>query len=323
MRAAHRTHPLNRHNRITALPSLGAALLGLLLLLPTACSSGSESVTEPVPTGAPSTSAALATAAATATPSQTPFATSVVASPSPGVTVSPSPSPMQLFDPEVGIPEGEIQIYTPGPLSRLASPFRLIGNLEPGPGYRVYIELLGEDGRTLTSMIIRALPPGGMVRTDFVASIEFEIDALAEAARLVVSVHDEANRVSALASVDVILLAEGVTLNNPYQDAYESIIIQKPDAKASIEGGSLIVTGLARPRENDILRVELIDARGAVVASRLALVVVPDGEQYGLFAVEVPYEVQESTPVLLVVREEGTEYPGPVHLSSTEITLNP
>ncbi|MDH3942910.1 MAG: hypothetical protein OEV06_02295 [Anaerolineae bacterium] len=297
-------------------------ILIALLLVFTACTPEDG----PAATLLPDPASPFPTLEASATAPQaapTAAATSLLASPDPDLALSPTVTPVQLIDPDLEIPEAEIQIYVPGPLSRLTSPFRLIGNLEPGPDYQVYIEMIGEDGRTLVRKIIRALPPGGEIRTDFISVMEFEIDALAESARIIVGVDDEYGRRRALASVGVILLSDGVTLTNPYTDTLENIVIQQPDPNVMVQGERLIVTGVARPQNDDVLVVELIDRRGVVVATGLAPVVVPEGEQYGFFAAEIPYQVEEPIWVLVVVRERGVKIPGPVHLSSIEMVISP
>ena len=295
-------------------------------LLPQITSSG-ESVSSVVPTvqesATPDLSAASSAATISAIDSLTPSITNVIASPSPGVTVLPSETAIPLVDPDTVIPEGEIQIYIPGELSRVRSPIKFVANLQPSPNNTVLIELIGEDGRTLTRKIISAFPPGRMKRTNALTEIAFEIEGVAEAARLVVTVKDEYNRIRAIASVNLVLLSTGITQTNPYIDRFENIVIQHPSANVMILGPALIVTGIARTQSDKLLIVELIDREGTIIAFGLATVVTQAGEEYGFFAAELEYEVEEPTWVLIVVRESGDRISGLVHLSSIEMVISP
>lgn len=253
----------------------------------------------------------------------TPSITNVLAIPEPGVIITPTSIPIPLFLPELDIPEAEVQIYVPGELSRVTSPIRFVANLAPSTNYRVLIELLGEDGRTLTRKIIYALPPGGATRTNAVTEIEFEIDGLAEAARLIVSVDDEYGRVRALSSVNLVLLSTGITQLNAYTDTFESIVIQQPSANVMVQGDKLVITGLARTQSERFLSIDLLNRMGEVIAFGLATVVTSEGEEYGFFAVEIAFQVEQPTWVLIVVRETGNKIPGTIHLSSLEMVISP
>ncbi|MEK6256839.1 MAG: hypothetical protein N2C13_05925 [Chloroflexota bacterium] len=266
-----------------------------------------------------------ATASMTRTPTATltPAGTSVVASPNPGETLTPTETPASLVDPDGVRPEGEIQIYVPGELSRLISPFRFVANVEPSPNHTVLIELLGEDGRLLTRKYPLAFPPRGFSRTNAVTEINFEIDGLAEAGRLVVSVEDEYGRVHALASVNVILLSTGKTQMNPYIDRLENIIVQQPSANVMVQGTSLIVTGLARTQSENLLLIELIDREGKVITFGFAAVVTAEGEDYGFFALELSYAVEDPIWVMIRVQENGVRIPGPIHISTIEMVISP
>jgi hypothetical protein len=253
----------------------------------------------------------------------TPSSTSVLASPDPGVIIQPTSIPIPLILPELEIPEGEIQIYVPGELSRVTSPFRFVANLEPSPNYSVLIELIGEDGALLARKNIYALPPISTTRTNAITEIDFEIDGVAEAARLVVSVDDEYGRVRAVASVSLVLLSSGITQMNPYRDIFENIIIEQPSANFMVQGEKLIITGLARTQSDRFLSVELINREGEVVAFGIATMITPEGAEYGFFAAEIAYLVEEPIWVLVVVSETGDTILGTVHLSSIEMVISP
>ena len=221
-----------------------------------------------------------------------------------------------------GIPIAAIQILRPGPMSLLTSPFLLQTNLLPEAGGHVQVELLGEDGRLLMRKIQSYNQSPG-ARLDIPFEVNFEISAVAETARLQVSVVDEHGRNRALASIDLLLLSLGEPSQNPPGDLLESIVIQEPKANALVQGGMLRVSGLARPRSDLPLMIELHADDGKIVGTRQVAVDHSAGGQYGTFSIDVPYSVPSPAPVRLVVWERGAQIPGTVHLSSLEVLLSP
>jgi hypothetical protein len=215
-----------------------------------------------------------------------------------------------------------IQFLLPGPLSKLTSPFLMQASVPPGPNGVVRIELLGEDGRLLMREVKRYdTPPGARVTLG--AEITFEITAAAETGRLQISVEDDHDQVMALASVDLILLSLGPPDANPAGDQLEEIVIKEPSANALIQGGTVRVAGLARPRSPLPLRIELKSAEGKIVGSRQVSVEPTTGGDHGSFVVDVPYTVESPTRVRLSVWEIGERPPGVVHLSSLEVMISP
>ena len=185
------------------------------------------------------------------------------------------------------------------------------------------VELFGENKRLLyrNIRVVNFVPVGAWALLAF--DIEYEISAAAEAGRLVLSVDDEYGRTVALNSVPLVLLSIGEADIVPPRDVLAPIILQQPRKKALIQGGSVIVSGLARPNGDQPIQVRLITQKGAEVGSRLAAIG-PLGEGgYGSFSVEVPYSVSQATTVLLVVTIGGEEISDIIHLSSRDIVLSP
>lgn len=192
----------------------------------------------------------------------------------------------------------------------------------PGESGRVQIELLGEDGRVLMREIkIYNSPPGARVTMGM--EVSFEITAAAELGRIQISTADENGRTSALASSDMILLSVGEADYTPAGDNFEIIVIQQPRPKALIQGGTMRVSGLASPRSERPLMIELHTKEGKIVGTRQVAVESSDTGQYGNFAIDVPYDISAPTQVRLVVWEAGDRIPGIVHLSSLEVLLSP
>lgn len=269
------------------------------------------------PTDQPAPSATLSpTVAATRRPSATPTVSPTGPSPTP---YTPPPSPTST--PTPAIPNAEIEIRNLGPLARVTSPLHVYLYMKPGAGGKVLIELLGEDQRMLYREIRKIdFAPIGAWAT-FTLDIDYEV-AVAEAGRLKISVADDFGRTVALNSVPLILLSVGDSDIVPPQDVLAPIIIRQPKKKALIQGGKLVVSGLARP-EGGPLMIKLLTTKGNEVGFRLAEVGAPGEGGYGEFAIEVPYSVSEPTPALLVVLEGGESLADVIHLSSLEVLLSP
>jgi hypothetical protein len=194
--------------------------------------------------------------------------------------------------------------------------------MKPGAGGRVRIELLGEDNRILYREIrkIDFVPTGAWAT--FTVDFDYEIETN-EAGRLKISVDDDAGRTVALNSVPLILLSLGEADIVPPRDVLAPIIVRQPRKKALIQGGMLVVSGLARLEGGNLLAVKLVTAKGSQVGFRLAEVQGASPGGYGEFAVEVPYTVSEPTLALLIVQEGGASLDDIIHLTSFEVLLSP
>jgi len=222
----------------------------------------------------------------------------------------------------LGIPYGRIQIISPGPLSKVTSPFLMKAFLVPGATGVVKMELLGEDGRLLMREIrVYDIPAGVQVTVGL--EMKFEISAVAETGRVQVSVEDEYKRTVALSSVDVVLMSLGEADLNPPGDLLEDIVIQEPAPNALIQGGTMRVSGLARKRTQQPLMIELQTSDGKIVGTRQVAVNGSSDGHHGTFMIDVPYMINTPTKARLVVWESGEHIPGIAHLSSLEVLLSP
>jgi hypothetical protein len=181
--------------------------------------------------------------------------------------------------------------------------------------------LFGEDGRLMVRKVLSFSL--GTRPVFLVNDIEFEIAAVAETGRLSLSVDDIYGRTTELASVGLILLSSGETDLNPHGDYLAPLVFASPEAGDEIEGGSLVISGLARPENDNPLKIELLDRDGTIVGERLVAVATGPPDEHRPFATEITYRVDKRTPVLLVVKERGDRVPGTVHLTSMELILNP
>jgi hypothetical protein len=262
-----------------------------------------------------SPTAELVALASTLTPTQIPDSAS--ATPAPGrATRTPT------FTPTLSIPEAQIQIRQPGPLSKVTSPINVYGNLKPGSTGRVRLELLGEGGRLLVRKLMNYRTDIGHLGLS--EEVDYEISAVAEAGRLQISTYDQYGRMEELTSVDLILLSMGEADLNPPGPLTEPIIIQEPLPNKLIQGGKVLISGLARVSSDQPLLIELIAANGSVVGYRQAGVTVDPAGGYTPFMIEVPYQISEPTWVRLTVKEMSSgRIEGVIQLTSLEVLLSP
>src|SRR5512134_1054056 len=185
---------------------LFASLLGLLA----ACAAPTAS---PIPTAYPPeylpTVIAMTAEAANVLGTQVALALTppVLPSNTPRPTLSPTPRATFTQTTIPGHEPAAIQIFAPGPMSKVISPITLRMNIIAGESEKVQIDLYGEDGRLLTRNV-KKVPKSGK-GVDQQIKIPFEIRATAEVGRLTVSTLDKAGRIQYLNSVHVLLLSSG------------------------------------------------------------------------------------------------------------------
>lgn len=235
---------------------------------------------------------------------------------------APTQAPTLAVAPPGEFPFGRIQFLSPGPISVVTSPFLMRAYFLPGANGVARIELLGEDGRLLMREVRNYQVQRG-ARITMGLDVEFEIPGAAEIGRLQITLEDEFDRVMAVGSVDLLLLSAGQADLNPAGDLQEAIVIQEPSPNGLIQGGTLRVSGWARPRTEKPLMIELLTNEGTIVGTRQVAVEGATNGHHGIFAIDVPYTVSEPTRVRLVVWERGERIPGVAQLSSMEVMLSP
>lgn len=220
-------------------------------------------------------------------------------------------------------PPAPIQIYRLGELSRVISPLEVNTYITSIDARVARIELYGEDGRLMARHMRTAISrPGELARIG--VSLDFEAHAAAEAGRLVVSVEDTAGRLRDVNSIELLLLSVGMNQINPATGLWQRLIIQEPQPNALIVGGELLVSGRALPNNPEQpLRVVVYGSDGKVLGNRLAGIEFPIPGDYGIFQAAVPYSVNDITPALVVVYEEGGDVSDIAHLSSLDVILSP
>ncbi|MGB9673924.1 MAG: hypothetical protein ACPL3P_07275 [Anaerolineales bacterium] len=232
--------------------------------------------------------------------------------------------PLAITPPSVEpIPSALIQFRSPGPFSKVVSPFTLYAYLKPGKGGQVEITLYGEDWRVLVRQI-KPLPY--INRQGFATlyeSIPFEIPGTAEASWLSLAVMDEFGRKTSVNSVPLILLSIGQADIIPPADTFAPIVIQQPSPMTLIQGNKVIASGLARSGGDTYLMMQLINQSGNIIGNRVTDVKASKESGLGTFIAEVPYIVDEVTPALLVVWQGKESISNVIYLSSVEVLLSP
>jgi hypothetical protein len=233
--------------------------------------------------------------------------------------------PLTLPDP---LPQGEVQIISPGRLSRVLSPFKLhvylaSPNTEKEQDISYQISLYGNDGRLLVRHLFTQ-EAGQKYSSHLVMDITFEISGEAETARLEVKSQDSYGRTSALTSTDLVLLTDGEPEIKSILDLYQSLIVQQPIPSTLIQGDTLLIQGVTRIAPEDQLLVELINRNGGLIGSDVVTVSDQDlGKGYRPFEGEIPYQVAGSSWIRVQVTARDGKFSGIQHVTSVEVLISP
>lgn len=308
-----------------------------MLLLISAC-------VRPATSSLPLTSAAAPTIAlvtptgadanliASVTPTQ-PVAATLVVKTMAGTSIPPTilvqNTPTETATPEPTIqsddfPLALIQFVSPGSLSQLATPIRVIASLKPGNGNLVSLQLFGENERTIHDSVLKMkYTESGWVNLD--QEIKFEINAAGEDAMLVLTTRDEFDRRIAQSAIPIFLIQLGKSDIEPNDFNQQPYVITSPQANSTVKGGVVTVSGFAHAYNTNPLIVELLTESGGVMTSQT--VRLPRNAQdqtYVPFSVDIPYDVDIETPVRLSIRQRSITLPNiDIALSSQLITLMP
>ena len=188
---------------------------------------------------------------------------------------------------------------------------------------KVYkLELRGEDGRLKTRHVER-ISKKNDGSLDVGVGMEFEISALSEKGRLIVSVEDEQGQIISLNSIDLELLSRGKAKISTSEALFQKIVIEKPSPESEVYSLSIPVSGKLHPNIVNIIRIELIGKNGITLGHRIGNIVYRSGDGYNTFFAEVPYFATEIQPAILIVYEDGNTLSAIKHLSSVELLLSP
>jgi hypothetical protein len=206
----------------------------------------------------------------------------------------------------------------------VTSPVRPEAIVSPGEDGLIIVELIGEDGRLITKENINYQNFLNR-RIGIAPEISFELQRVAEYGRLSIYTKDRFSRMMALTSVDLLLIQLGSNKISPPKDLTEPYIIRQPAAEDTIQGGVIVVQGLARILSVSPIIIECIDPDGNIVGDARVEVEAPNQILSHIpFEAYIPYSVEKSTNIRFTVRQESaSRLPGTLYLYSFEITLEP
>jgi hypothetical protein len=243
----------------------------------------------------------------------------VLPSRTPRPTLSPTPQPTST---QTTIPShrpAAIQIFAPGPMSKVVSPITLRMNIVVGESEKVQIDLYGEDGRLLTRNLKRGVPPSGKGVPQQIR-VPFEIRAAAEVGRLTISTTDELGRLQSLNSVRLLLLSSGANEIHPPGDPSEPVGVFIPKLEEEVSGGVLNIRGDVWPFNLNPVILELIGEDGRSMGLRILNL---NQLEPQLIETTLPYKVTEPTLARLTIRQDDDRIDGLFYLYSQEVLLNP
>jgi hypothetical protein len=242
----------------------------------------------------------------------------VVIQPTLGVTATPAGTPD-----EGKYPAALLRVEKPGEMSRLTSPFVVIGSVLPGYKGMVNLQLFGENGRVISDQLI------GLQEIDsgwvsLASTIQFESLAAGEKGLLVLSTRDYYGRRIAQTGVPILLLQIGESEYEVPQFTKQPVILDLPVAGGFAKKGNLHIEGGIHLYNNNPVIVELISQTGGITANK-AVTVAGNGEaEFVPFALDVPYTVSKRTPVRLTIRQTSEISSGiDIFLYSQLIFLDP
>ena len=242
----------------------------------------------------------------------------VLPSDTPRPTLSPTPQATFTRTTIPGHDLAAIQIFAPGPMSKVISPITLRMNIVAGESEKVQIDLYGEDGRLLTRNVKRVPTSGKGVPQQI--RIPFEIPAAAEVGRISVSTTDNLGRLQSLNSVRLLLLSSGINEINPPGNPSEPVGVFAPVGDDPVSGGVLNIRGDVWPFNLNPMILELLGEDGRSMGLRILNLDQLDPQ---LFETTIPYKVSEPTLARLTIRQDDDRIDGLFYLYSQEVLLNP
>lgn len=234
------------------------------------------------------------------------------------------PTQSQVDGPQGKVLPADIQIETPGELSRISSPLQVTINVYPGEGGKVLVQLFGEDGRLMAEELhTLEVPDSGWVQ--LYTSIPFDIHSAGEAALLVISTRDGFGRRIAQSSVPLILLQIGASEIELPGFRKDPFVLSTPVYGAEVRGGVIHIEGFVHAYNSNPIVGELMTETGGNLKS--IVVMLPKGSEdleYVPFTMDIPYNVKQRRPVRLTFRQPDMRLTGvDVVLDSLLIYLLP
>jgi hypothetical protein len=243
----------------------------------------------------------------------------------PAIVIEP-PIPLPTATPLpalVGVPLEELALIEPGPGSFLRAPIQVEGYGGPSQNNRVQLRLYGEDGRLIAQgyTFLYSYPgrPG-----QFFGEVPFETTLVAETGWLEVrSFGDRYGLLRHLTKIQVNLLSTGSEKIYPAIRGAEKLTIFNPREEARVSGGSLQISGAGWVDADVPLGIEVLDARGQVIATTSTPLDSPSIGQLGTFSASLNYEIGFAQWARIGVYEQHGDVPGVIHYTSVQVWLEP
>jgi hypothetical protein len=285
--------------------------------------------TEYIPTVIAMTAAALPTPSPTATDVPVPTNTPEPTATEEQATLPPLDPTFFFFlsvtpipaTPTPDLSRTAIEFDSPGEMSKVVSPIELRGYISPDVVGTTSIELIGEDGRTITR-IVKKTESAYFQYARVAISVPFEIRSGGELARLQIKTEDKKGNITGLNSVYVLLLSLGTKDITLPPSTKEACLLTSPLPNVSVSGNALKVEGEMRPFNDESVIFELVDLNGKVLGNRV-LVFKPADGTYQKFNTTVPFNVRQTTPARLVVHQADSRIDGLRYVFSRPVTLSP
>jgi len=245
-----------------------------------------------------------------------PEVTEAIPTITPNVTDAATPIPQPWAN------SSAIQIYSPGPQSKIISPLVIYGYAIPGYKHKGRVDLYGEDGRLLKTEDLQLNTVYKWAY--FYWPLPFAINSAGELGRLTMSTQDEYGRLTAVNSIHLLLLPEGSSIIYPPGDLdlTERCKLEQPAQGQKPGGGTLTISGKMLPFNSLPLTIALVGRDGIMLNSQL-VPLTPDGANSVPFRVDLPYSLQKGAWELLTVSQFDDRIGGLMYLYSQEIFLNP
>jgi hypothetical protein len=223
----------------------------------------------------------------------------------------------------VGVPLEQLALLKPGPGSLVRSPIQVEGFGGPSQNNRVQVRLYGEDGRLISQgyTFLYSYPgrPG-----QFFAQVPFDTPLVAETGWLEVrSFGDRYGLLRHLTKIQINLLSTGGDKIYPAIQGAEKITILSPREDSRVTGGTVELSGAAWIDAQVPLNIEMLDARGDVLAAT-SLTIEADGiGQLTTFNITLDYQIDYGQWARIGVYERHGDIPGVIHYSSVQVWLEP
>jgi len=218
--------------------------------------------------------------------------------------------------------EEAILILEPGPGSRILSPLHVAGWADPAFEQTLLIRVLQTDGSQLMEEPVQ-IESGPGQRGPFAADLPFSVT---EPENVLIQVLDLSARdggIVHLASVSVILQAEGDEVLVQGAAADEQLQILNPEPGETIQGGLVLVEGYGLASFENTLVVEVYDAEGVMAGSAPCMTAAQEPGETGYFSVEVEYNVSQEGPGRISVVDTLPVFDGIGHVASVPVSLAP